>query len=212
MKSNYTTLILFVFFLNGCSSSKLINEYKNPETFTFEANKVLIIGMTADKELRRSFEKSVAETLEKNNNVAVKSIDFFEASFTNRKQTIEELNTLESQLLEAGFDAILLTKVTGQQTKVALISMYDVLETGKHKTFDNYYYGNQKLFFKEEPEHYIIYFTETTLYCICPEKERELLWQGNIEVTKSLKSKRNIKDYTKTLISSLKKNNLLIMK
>lgn len=211
MKTYYSTLIVLIILLSGCSSSKLINEYKNPETYTFEANKVLIIGMTADKELRRGFEKNVAEALEKNNNIAVKSVDFFEASFTNRKQTIEELNALESQLLEAGFDAILLTKVTGQETKVALISMYNVLETGQHKTFDNYYYGNQKLFFKQEPEHYVIYFTETTLYCICPGKERELLWQGNIEVTKSAKNKRNIKDYTKTLITSLKENNLLIL-
>ncbi|AUC81159.1 hypothetical protein [Lacinutrix sp. Bg11-31] len=211
MNKLITTAFLIIIFCSSCSSSRLVNEYKNPETYTFEANKVLVIGMTADKELRRGFEKKIAKALEKNNIIGVKSVDFFETSFTNRKQTIEELNALESQLLEAGFDAILLTKVTGQETKVALISIYDALETGQHKTFDNYYYGNQKLFFKQEPEHYVIYFTETTLYCICPGKERELLWQGNIEVTKSPKSKRNIKDYTKTLLKSLKDNNLLIV-
>ena len=211
MNKLITTAFLIIMFCSGCSSSRLVNEYKNPETYTFEANKVLVIGMTADIELRRGFEKNVAEALEKNNMIGVKSINFFETSFTNRKQTIEELNALESQLLEAGFEAIILTKVTGQETKVALISIYDALGTGQHKTFDNYYYGNQKLFYKEDQEQYTIYFTETTLYCICPGKARELLWQGNIEVTKSPKSKRNIKDFTKTLIKSLKENNLLIM-
>ena len=127
MNKLITTVFLIVIFCSGCSSSKLIKAYKNPETYTFEASKVLVIGMTANKELRSSFEKNVAEALEKENVNAVKSVDFFETSFTNRKQTIEELNALESQLLEAGFDAIVLTKVVGQQTKVPLIAVYDAV-------------------------------------------------------------------------------------
>lgn len=211
MNKLISTVFLIVIFCSGCSSSKLIKAYKNPETYTFEASKVLVIGMTANKELRSSFEKNVAEALDKENVNAVKSVDFFETSFTNRKQTIEELNALESQLLEAGFDAIVLTKVVGQQTKVPLIAVYDAVEKGKHNTFDKYYYGNQNLFFDKEPAHYIVYSTETSLYCICPGKERELLWQGTIEVTKSSNSKRNIKDYTKTLIKTLEDNNLLVV-
>jgi hypothetical protein len=211
MNKLITTVFLIVIFCSGCSSSKLIKAYKNPETYTFEASKVLVIGMTANKELRSSFEKNVAEALEKENVNAVKSVDFFETSFTNRKQTIEELNALESQLLEAGFDAIVLTKVVGQQTKVPLIAVYDAVEKGKHNTFDKYYYGNQNLFFDTELAHYIVYSTETSLYCICPGKERELLWQGTIEVTKSSNSKRNIKDYTKTLIKTLEESNLLVV-
>ena len=211
MNKLITTVFLIVIFCSGCSSSKLIKAYKNPEIYTFEASKVLVIGMTANKELRSSFEKNVAEALEKENVNAVKSVDFFETSFTNRKQTIEELNALESQLLEAGFDAIVLTKVVGQQTKVPLIAVYDAVEKGKHNTFDKYYYGNQNLFFDTELTHYIVYSTETSLYCICPGKERELLWQSTIEVAKSSNSKRNIKDYTKTLIKTLEDNNLLVV-
>ncbi|WP_055436885.1 hypothetical protein [Lacinutrix algicola] len=211
MNKLITTVFLIVIFCSGCSSSKLIKAYKNPDTYTFEASKVLVIGMTANKELRQGFEKNVAEALEKENVNAVKSVDFFERSFTNRKQTIEELNALESQLLEAGFDAIVLTKVVGQQTKVPLIAVYDAVERGKHKSFDKYYYGNQNLFFNAEPEHYIVYSTETSLYCICPGKERELLWKGDIEVTKSSNTKKNIKDYTKTLIKTLKESDLIVI-
>ena len=57
MKTYYPSLILLIIFLTGCSSSKLVKEYKNPETYTFEANKVLIIAMTANIEVRRNFEK-----------------------------------------------------------------------------------------------------------------------------------------------------------
>jgi len=210
MKTYYPSLILLIIFLSGCSSSKLVKEYKNPETYTFEANKVLIIGMTANIEVRRNFEKNVADALEHKNIIAAKSVDFFEKSFTNRKQTVEELNTLESLLLEAGFDAILLTKVTGQQTRVSIVDFYSNLESEKYKRFNDYYYGNQDSFLNEDQEEYVVYITETSLYCICPEKERELLWQGNIEVTKSISNKKNINDFTKTLLKSLKDNDLLL--
>lgn len=210
MKTYYPSLILLIIFLTGCSSSKLVKEYKNLETYTFEANKVLIIGMTANIEVRRNFEKNVADALEHKNIIAAKSVDFFEKSFTNRKQTVEELNTLESLLLEAGFDAILLTKVTGQQTRVSIVDFYSNLESEKYKRFNEYYYGNQDSFLSEDQEEYVVYITETSLYCICPEKERELLWQGNIEVTKSISNKKNINDFTKTLLKSLKDNDLLL--
>jgi len=210
MKTYYPSLILLIIFLTGCSSSKLVKEYKNPETYTFEVNKVLIIGMTANIEVRRNFEKNVADALEHKNIIAAKSVDFFEKSFTNRKQTVEELNTLESLLLEAGFDAILLTKVTGQQTRVSIVDFYSNLESEKYKRFNDYYYGNQDSFLSEDQEEYVVYITETSLYCICPEKERELLWQGNIEVTKSISNKKNINDFTKTLLKSLKDNDLLL--
>ena len=210
MKTYYPSLILLIIFLTGCSSSKLVKEYKNPETYTFEANKVLIIGMTANIEVRRNFENNVADALEHKNIIAAKSVDFFEKSFTNRKQTVEELNTLESLLLEAGFDAILLTKVTGQQTRVSIVDFYSNLESEKYKRFNEYYYGNQDSFLSEDQEEYVVYITETSLYCICPEKERELLWQGNIEVTKSISNKKNINDFTKTLLKSLKDNDLLL--
>ena len=204
----YTVIIIV--FLSGCSSSQLINQYKNPEIYTFEANKVLIIGMTADKDLRRTFEKKLAEAFDKEKVIAVKSVDFFEKSFVNRAQTIEELNAIESQLFEAGFDAILLTKVTGQKTKVSLVAYYNTYAE-KFRTFEDYYYGNQNVFFEQEEEHYIVYSTETSLYCICPGKERELLWQGVIEVTKAVNSKKNVNDYTKVLLKSLKENELLIL-
>lgn len=111
---------------------------------------------------------------------------------------------------EAGFDAILLTKVTGQQTRVSIVDFYSNLESEKYKRFNEYYYGNQDSFLSEDQEEYVVYITETSLYCICPEKERELFWQGNIEVTKSISNKKNINDFTKTLLESLKDNDLLL--
>ncbi|WP_290470372.1 hypothetical protein [Lacinutrix sp. MedPE-SW] len=206
---NLVLLILLLSMCFNCSTSKTVKSFKNPETETFYTNKILVIGMTADVDLRREFEKKVSKMLENNNVIAVKSIDFFEQSFVDNAKTIEELNAIETQLLTAGFDAIILTKVTGKQEKVAFGDYYKNIED-KFKTFEDYYYKNQNICQNKDPEVYIVYSTQTTLYCICPDKERELLWQANIEVAKTKNTQKNISDYTKTLYYNLKENKLLI--
>ena len=210
MNKLITTVFLIVIFCSGCSSSKLIKAYKNPETYTFEASKVLVIGMTANKELRRAFETKMVSSLENNKVLAVKSIDFFETSFSDNKQSLDQLNTIEDKLLASGFDAILLTKITGKESKVTLVNAYQNL-SNQNQTFEDYYYRHQHEYLKEQEERYQVYTTETSLFCICPGKERELIWRGDIELIDANKSNKNINDYIKTLFTTLKENNFLLL-
>ena len=193
----------------NCSSSKIIQQYKNPDTTSFEANKTLVVGVSSDVQLRTMFEKKVVNALEKENVRAVKSMDFFESSFMNNKQSMEELNHIENKLLDAGFDAILFAKITGRESKVSIVqSYYDLAR--EFKTFEDYYYRNQYLYFKGDEESYMVYTTETSLYCICPGKDRELLWWGEIEIVDAERVNRNINQYLKILLKELRENQLLI--
>lgn len=198
--------IIFV----GCGSTKITKQYKNPDTLSFQANKVLIVGISDDKELRRIFEKKMLNSLEKEDIIAVKSIDFFETSFTNNERSIEELNDIENRLLEAGFDAILFAKITGQESRVSMVDSYRNLAKS-YQTFEDYYFRNQHIYHKEQKEKYQVYTTETSLFCICPSKERELLWRGEIEVVDAEKVNRNINTYINILFKTLEENNLLIL-
>ena len=202
-------VIMLTFLTVGCSSTKLTQQYKNPDTINFVANKVLIVGISADKELRRTYEMKMLESLEKEGVIAVKSVDFFEKSFTDNEKSIIQLNEIENKLLDAGFDAILFTKVTGQDSRVSLVQAYR--NFGKnHETFEDYYVGNQHIYFKEEQERYQVYTTETSLFCICPGTERELLWSGEIEVVDADQVNRNINSYISVLFKALKENKLLL--
>ena len=107
----YLGIVLILWVVSGCSSTKLVQQYKNPDTVNFEANKVLVVGISADAELRRTYEKKMTEDLDKQGVIAVKSIDFFETSFTDNKKSLAQLDNIEQRLLNAGFDAILFTKV-----------------------------------------------------------------------------------------------------
>jgi len=196
--------------LSSCGSTKLIQQYKNPDTINFEANKVLVIGISDDTELRRTYEKMMTEQLDKRGVIAVKSIDFFESSFNNDKKSLEELNQIEGRLLDAGFDAILFTKITNQESRVTILDSYRKFAKD-FQTFEDYYYGNQHIYFREQQDRYQVYTTETSLYCICPGKERELLWRGEIEVVDADKVNRNINSYMQILFNTLEENKLLLL-
>ena len=204
-------LLIALFFVSGCTSSKLVNEWKSPDTANFEANKVLVIGLAQDGELRRQFEEELTLELEKNNVVAVRSIDFFENSFTDERKSEAELNSIEKKLLTAGFDAILFSKIVGSEEKVTTVqAMRDLSDT--FQSFKDDYYQSQDLYdTKNAFEYYKLYHAETNLYCICPGKERELLWSGNIDIVENQNRKRSVRDYVRILIASLEEKQLLIV-
>jgi hypothetical protein len=210
MKLLVPTIILYLAVIS-CSSSKLVNDWKSPDTPVFEANKVLVIGLAQDRELRIQFEEELTSRLEKNGVAAVRSIDFFEYSFSDERKTEEELNAIENQLLEAGFDAILFSKVIGSEEKVTT--------TQRVRDFSDAFLGFKEDYFESQDiyriqntyETYKLFHAETNLYCICPDKERELLWSGNIDIVENQNRKRGVKDYVKTLISTLEEKQLLIV-
>lgn len=204
------TTIIISALLISCSSTKITQQYKNPDTGYFQANKVLVVGISSDKELRRAFESKMVSSLEKKDVVAVKSIDFFEKSFSDNKQSIKQLNQIENKLLESGFDAILFTKITGKESRVTLVDAYQNFSK-QNQSFEDYYFRNQNEYFKEQEERYQIYTTETSLFCICPGKERELLWRGEIELVDAVKTNQNINSYVNVLFKALKENNLLLL-
>ena len=202
-------LTLGILLITSCSA-KLTKEYTGPDSFHFQANKVLVVGISPRKEIRRTYEKKMVESLEKKGIIAVKSIDFFESSFTDNKQSLEQLSTIESQLLDANFDAILLSKVMGKESR---LSAWDSFRnfSREYRAFKDYYYNNQNYYFEEIKESYQVYVTETSLFCICPDKERELIWKGEIEIIDTYAIDGMIKRYTKSLFKTLKSNNILII-
>ncbi len=210
MKLKYILYIPLICFI-GCSSSKMVEQWKSPDTDVYEANKVLVIGITPDKYTRRAFEQKLTDALGKRDVIAVKSIDFFERAFTEVQKSENQLSEIENQLLDAGFDAVIFTRVTGSEKKVTAIQSYrDFSRT--FESFRDYYYGNQHLYYDEHSRNvYQVYHTETAVYCICPGKDRELLWKGSIDIVDPVKTERSVSDYVKLLIKELKKQQLLLV-
>ncbi|MEW7290026.1 hypothetical protein [Aquimarina sp. 2304DJ70-9] len=206
---------LFLLFIAGlfysCTSSELVENWKNPDIDTFEAQKVLVIGITPDEGNRKIFEKKLAGELKKSGVNAIKSLGFFQEKFTTSPRTEEELMALEEQLIEQGFDAILLSKVVGVEDKVTVVKAYRNLDK-TFKSFKEDYYENQEIYHDEDYyEEYQVFHAESSLYCICPEKEKELIWKGSIDITEPENTKKAVNDYVKVVIWALKGQQLLII-
>lgn len=203
-------IALSILILSSCTAAKLVQQYKNPDSINFEANKILVVGIFTDKELRGAYEKKITAELNKKGVIAVKSIDFFETSFTDNKKTLAYLDNIEQRLLEAGFDAVLFTKITGRESRVTMVDAYRNFAKN-FQSFEDYFYGNIHVYYREQQEQNQVYITETSLYCICPGKERELIWRGEIEVVDAKKVNRNINSYIKVLFDTLNENKFLLL-
>jgi len=209
---NCIVILINVMLLFSCSSSKILEQWKDPEMLYYDSNKVLVIGITRNFEARNIFEDELVSKLENNGVNAVKSIDFFENFFSNSKKSEEELDVIEKQLLDAGFDIIILSKVISSEEKLNLIKEYKNISD----TFNNFkedYYQNQDIYYKKEYyEKTKIYHTETALYCICIGKDRELLWRASIDIINPYKTENTVKEYVNIIAQELKAMNLLIIK
>lgn len=204
-------ILIFTIVLPGCSSSRLVDEYINRETPDFQAKKVLVVGLTPNAVLQRQFEYSLSQALEAEGVIAVMSVDYFESVFIQNSNSEENLGNIEEELLKAGFDAVLLSKVTGQESKVTFAQSYRNL-TNSFESFRDYYNENKRPYSNGQTEDYPVYNTETSLYCLCPGKERDLIWRGKIDIVDPPGATTTIRDYVKTLVGTLKKNTILILK
>ncbi|NHF57724.1 hypothetical protein FK220_000120 [Flavobacteriaceae bacterium TP-CH-4] len=203
-------LLVLLLVLLGCSSVSLVENWKNPDIAEFDANKVLVIGMTQSASARLDFENKLKKEFLKRGVKAERSIDLFEDEFTNTWRSEEELRTFETWLLDQNFDAILLTKVVGSETKQAFRkSILDLDEY--YGRFRDDYIRHQEIYYDENYyEEFQVYHAETSLYCICEGEERSLIWRGAIDITDPKDVEKTVNDYVKLVVLALKEQNLIL--
>ena len=196
-------IILLAILLLGCSSAELVSTWKNPDIVIFDAYKVLIVGMTPNEDAREVFETRMKRQFTARDIEAVRSIDLFDVAFTNSARSEDELDEVEQLLLDRDFDAILFTKVLGSESRQSFRRRMADLDSYYGKFRDDYL-EHQDIYYDDEYyNQYMVYHAETSLYCICVGKERELIWRGAIDVTDPMDLKKTIDDYIKLLVLAM---------
>ena len=201
--------IVFSLLLMGCSSISLVENWKNPDIVLFNANKVLLVGMTQSEEAREHFESQLKKEFTSRNVEALRSIDVFDLSLTNSRKTEKELDEVEQSLLDKDFDAILFTKITGSENRENF--MKSISRWDDHQSrFNDDYLEHQGIYYDDNYyEKFTVYHAETTLYCICEGKERAMIWRGVIDITDPNNVEKAIKDYIKLVITALEEQDLI---
>lgn len=205
----YLGLLIAMLLLFSCSTAQLVDSWKNPETTIFHSSKVLIVGMTPNMDARSRFENQLKAEYQARGIEAFRSIDIFEKDFTLDKKSEEEIKRVENILIANNFDAILITKIAGVEDKLNFLKTYSNIENTR-KRFSDDYYMNQEIYFDHDYyEKYKIYHAESSLYCLCSNKDRELIWKGYIDIKDPRSIKKTINDYTYLLLDVLEEQQLI---
>lgn len=205
-------IILLAIILSSCSSTHLVSNWKNPDIVLFDAYKVLIVGMAQNDTAREKFETRMKKEFSKREIEAVRSIDLFDVEFTVSEQSEEKLSEVEQQLLDKDFDAILFTKVVGSENRKTLKTR--MLELDEfYDNFHDDYLGHQGIYYDlDYYEEYKVYHSETSVYCICVGKERQLIWRGAIDITDPVNISKTIDDYIRLIVLALEEQDIIFRK
>lgn len=207
MKQLLATILIAM--LISCSTTQLVGNWKNPDTHVYNASKVLIIGMTANTKARQQFENRIKNEYQTRGIEAVMSLNLFEPAFTTTKKTEAALKEMENKLIDEGFDTILLSKVIGIENKTKYQKNYDSYDN-TYRKFGEDYLMYQDIFFNPDYyEDYTVYHAETSLYCICPTKDRTLIWKGYIDIVAPESIGKTVNDYVNLVIAVLEEQQLL---
>jgi len=196
----------------GCSSTSLVENWKNPDIVLFHANKVLIVGMAQSKDARANFESQLQKEFAQRDVEAMRSLDVFDVDFTDIKRTDKELDDVEQSLLDKGFDAILLTKIIGSENRESFLTTTSKWDDYRGDFYDDYL-SHQDIYFNEDYyETFTIYHAQTTLYCICEGKERSMIWRGSIDIMDPKNIDKTVKDYIKLVVKAMEEQDLIFRK
>lgn len=210
--SIFIGFLLLLLLLSSCGSTKMMDTYKNPDHVVFTAYKVLVVGMTPDEETRAAFESKLKAEFDKRKVEAMRSIDLFDVAFTMTAKTTDDLEAVEQQLIDKDFDAVLITKIVGTENKHTLKqSMAELASYGGD--FRDDYLQNQSIFTDVDYfDAFKVYHTETSLYCICQDRERFLVWRGNIDITDPKNIQKSMDDYVKLVVNGMEQEDVIFRK
>lgn len=205
----FTYLILLFFLFTSCSSARLTNQWKNPDIDSYEPYKVLVVGLTSNIEARKKYEERLKEELTLRGAEAYSSLDVFKYSYIKEKLTEEEMALIEKDLIKENYDTIIFSKVVGVEDKIAYVQNF-AADDETFVRFKEDYLRYQDIYYNPDYyEEYTVYHAETSMFCICPTKERELIWKGYVDIVDPHSTSSSVNDYVLLIIEVLEEQELI---
>jgi len=202
-------IVLLVILVSGCSTTRLVDSWKNEKVVMFKPQKVMVIGMAQNLTARKLFEESLKSEFLKRNINAFESNETLSTSFTDSKKTEEEVNTMISKLSEKGFDAVVITAVKGENDVRNYSQGYYTVDT-HWRRFGRYYYRYQDIYYNPGYyNEYKVYHIETSIYNINEDENKSLVWVGSFNVVDPQSINTTVKDYVNAIVKQLEKEGII---
>lgn len=188
--------------LTSCASStKIVNQWVNPEYRAPNFKRIVVVGVTKQPSLRRTFEDEFVSRL------ATEGVD----AVPSYRYIPEDGEVAEARLQEAvrqaNADAALITRLVTVEKKTAVVPGFyqpaPALTFGFYPGYTAFWHG-----YYEPPRvyQYDVYISETSLYDL---RRNQLVWSGIVQTTEPRDINKEIKRYVDNVIDALKSKNLL---
>jgi hypothetical protein len=207
MKAYIYILALILF--SSCSVRRVSDSWVSKDYTNYKPKKVLIIGLTENLSGRTLFEEQIKTELTKRGIEAVESFTIFKPTFTNLKQTEEEIETEIKRLSNKGFDVVLISAVKGIDEKVSYSG--DNFNTYYYwRRFGRYYYLAQDIYYSEGYYNkYEVHHIEASLYNLEENNDKSLVWVASYNVVDPIQINKTVTDYVTAIIMSLEENGII---
>lgn len=202
--------ILGILVLTACSSTRLVDSWKNKEIAVFRPQKLLVIGMTENLTARKIFEEKLKEQFINRGINAYESSMALDQSFTASKRSEEEIEMMKEELLQQGFDAIVITAVVGIDDKTIRRSGHYTFGYNWWYRFGPYFYRFQDIYYTPDYyEDYKVFHIETSIYNISGDEDESLVWVGTFNIVDPVNITSTVNDYVARIIGQLERENLI---
>jgi len=211
MIKNFVIIWFYTILLMGCGSSYL-RESTNVSNIKKQYDKILVVAHTKDKVARIRAEGLVVKELGLRGVKAESSVDVIKTENFSQEMSEKEIETLISQLLDAGFSGVLITNVINTE------QYKDVIPGGSNVEYQAPQYGRFGLYYSYypatswEPDRIVAsvdYTVESCLYDITMAQKDNLQWVGRFKLKNPEDIKEAIAQYSKELSDALLEQSIM---
>jgi hypothetical protein len=185
--------------LAACASTELVNQWSNPAYTSPSFKKVMVVGVTKQASIRRSFEDEFVAQLKA---AGVNAIPSY--LYIPQDGPVGEA-VLKQALKETGADALMITRLVRVQKKTEIAPGYYPPDPAMavhplYTTAWNDYYEPPIVYQSE------VYTSETSLYDAV---KNRVVWSGTAQTTAPVNINQEIKNYAEIVVSALKDKKLI---
>lgn len=183
----------------SCGSTQLVNQWSNPAYSSPSFKKVMVIAVTKQSGIRRTFEDEFTAQLKAAGVNATPSY-----LYIPQDGPVGEA-VLKQALKEAAADAVIITRLIRVQQQTEIAPGYDLADPAMaaHPFYTNAWNG-----YYEPPivYHSEVYTCETSLY---DTTKNQVIWKGTAQTEARGNISQEIRDYASIMIAALKDKKLI---
>ena len=186
--------------LCGCATTEVTNTWKDPQYRGGPVKKILVVGISNQASVRRTFEDTFAETLKAS---GVETVPSYTVVPEDGQMAEEKLRAAVQQ---SGAGAVLITRLVERQTD-SMVTVAEPIGAYRRTSLSGYYssawVGHYEPVAVQE-FHYVV--LETTLFVT---EHPEPVWSGTTRSVESKDIRTASEGFAKPVIAAMKKEGLI---